>query len=128
MGARSRAHHRNRRAIPCSAASLITAGILNLAPAPQGTPIQHVVLRAELSDGYHSVEQLKDAETITPSVTTRSAGITTSSAATTAPITEITIPETAQPGYYDLTFSIGTDGAVLSGSTIIRVEAAGASS
>lgn len=101
---------------------------MTLAPAPQGTPIQQIVLRATLSDGYHSVEQFKNAETMDSSAAARSDSMTTSSAATTPPITEITIPETAQSGYYNLSFSIDTDGAVLSGSAVIRVEAAEASS
>lgn len=96
--------------------------IMTLTPAPKGTPIQQIVLRASLSDGYPSVQQLKNAETDASAIAA-SDSITTSTAATIAPVTDITIPETAATGYYNLSTSIDTEGAILRGSSLIRVEA-----
>lgn len=96
--------------------------IMNVVPVPRDSPTQRIVLHAALSNGHGSVEELKNVETTDPAVMARFGTVTTNSSATSAPVTTITIPPTAQPGFYSLTFSIDTEGAVVSGASVIRVE------
>jgi hypothetical protein len=96
--------------------------IMNLTPSPGTVTSTQVVLDTTLSSGYRTVEQLKSAEIKAPTALVRAASVITSDTATVAPVSVIAIPRTATPGLYNLTTSVNTDGAVSSGSSVIRIE------
>lgn len=81
-----------------------------------------VVLSAILSQGYDDVTALKAAESEARTTLVRASDITISGSETVAPVSRITIPKGAAPGYYDLTTAVRTGDATSSGSTIIRVD------
>lgn len=96
--------------------------MMDLAPAAGTAATEPVVLGVTLSDGYQDVAQLKAIESGTPTLLARADDVTTSSAATTAPTSRITVPDGATPGFYNLTTTIKTGGSTSSGSAVIRVE------
>lgn len=95
---------------------------INSEPVATTVAAGPVTLSVSLSEGYRDVSELKATESDTPTQLVRSRDVMASTSTSTAPISVITIPVGAPPGYYNLTTTVTTGRARPSGSAIIRVE------
>lgn len=90
-------------------------------PAQAGQRPSKVVLDVSLSGGFRNVADLKASAGGDGQTVVKAAPVTTTSAATTDPVSTLTIPPGAEPGWYELTSVVSADGGLLTGRSAIRV-------
>ncbi|MDG4795758.1 hypothetical protein [Micromonospora sp. WMMD1082] len=102
--------------------------IVEHSPEPGGVPPQ-VELTAHLTGPYATVEALKSAivaaRDIPGVVTFAAAPVRPAGTPDEQPVSPITIPGEAQPGYYNLTTSVVDGDHTASGSSIVQVVSRG---
>ena len=96
-------------------------------PSQSPGPVAQVTLKVFLDGPFPSVTALKSAMVSVPDAQT-SAHLATSSMVVSnqvgnAPVSELTIPKSARPGYYNWTTTVASGGMSASGSTIIQIGA-----
>lgn len=90
-------------------------------PVPAGQRDSAVTLNVSLSGTFGSVSDVKksvsgDGRTIAEADT-----VTTTSSAADVPVSTLTIPLSARPGFYSLTSVVSADGGVLTGKAVVQV-------
>ena len=95
--------------------------------SPATSPRVIILLSARLSGPFASVEGLKSSMTASPhalrAVDVASLVRRVSNTSGASPVTRLRIPATASPGYYNLSFTIGSSprSVVMSAASIVRV-------
>jgi hypothetical protein len=92
---------------------------------PGRSPVQGFELDADLTGPYATVRELKDSRSVGAGVSTFKADpIRPTGMPGEQPVSVITIPLTAVPGYYNLTTAMAGPGSAFSNGTIIQVVSA----